>query len=154
MRRRQLVEAVRSGQSLRGAATQLGFSVASAAYWVERARGKRIDRVDFANRSPGRAWNRTGIDVEQRILSLRDALREQSVLGEYGLDAIGSALQRDGGAVPSRTTIYRVLERHGAFDATHRQRRPAPASAAQKAGICPTWPADAPNSTASISSRT
>ena len=117
---------MRSGQSLRGAATQLGFSVASAAYWVERARDKRIDRVDFANRSPGRAWNRTGADVEQRILSLRDALREQSVLGEYGLDAIGSALQRDGGAVPSRTTIYRVLERHGAFDATHRQRRPAP----------------------------
>ena len=117
---------MRSGQSLRGAATQLGFSVASAAYWVERARDKRIDRVDFANRSPGRAWNRTGADVEQRILSLRDTLREQSVLGEYGLDAIGSALQRDGGAVPSRTTIYRVLERHGAFDSTHRQRRPAP----------------------------
>ena len=117
---------MRAGQSLRGAAAQLGFSVASAAYWVERARAKRIDRVDFANRRPGRAWNRTCADVEQRILSLRDALREHSVLGEYGLDAIGSALQQDGGAVPSRTTIYRVLERHGAFDAAHRQRRPAP----------------------------
>ncbi len=51
LRRRQLVQAVRCGQSLRGAATQLRFSVGSAAYWVERARGKRIDRVDFANRS-------------------------------------------------------------------------------------------------------
>ena len=28
--------------------------------------------------------------------------------------------------LPSRTTIYRVLERHGALDGTHRQRRPAP----------------------------
>jgi hypothetical protein len=111
---------------LRGAATQFGFSVASAAYWVERARGKRIDRLDFINRKPGRAWNRTCADVEQRILSLRNALREHSVLGEYGLDAIGSALREDGGEVPSRTTIYRVLERHGAFDAVHRQRRPAP----------------------------
>ena len=27
---------------------------------------------------------------------------------------------------PARATIYRVLERHGALDATHRQRRPAP----------------------------
>jgi hypothetical protein len=104
----------------------LGFSVASAAYWVERARGKRIDRADFANRKPGRASNRTGADMEQRILSLRNALREQSVLGEYGLDAIGSALQEGGREVPSRTTLYRVLERHGVFDATHRQRRAAP----------------------------
>jgi len=55
-------------------------------------------------------------------------LREQSVLGEFGLDAIGLALHEDGSGqrVPGRTTIYRVLARHGVFDGAHRQRRPAP----------------------------
>ena len=40
----------------------------------------------------------------------------------------GLALQEDSSLeqLPSRTTIYRVLERHGALDGTHRQRRPAP----------------------------
>ena len=56
------------------------------------------------------------------------------MLGEYGADAIGLALQARAtvqasaavGQVPARATIYRVLERHGALDAAHRQRRPAP----------------------------
>ena len=107
---------------------QFGVSVGTAAYWVAHARGKRIDRVGFANRKPGRAWNRTPAAVEQHILSVRTALREHSVLGEYGLDAIGLALHEGGSVqrVPGRTTIYRVLARRGALDGVHRQRRPAP----------------------------
>jgi hypothetical protein len=66
--------------------------------------------------------------VEQYILSVRSRLREESVLGEYGADAIGLALQAEPGIeqVPSRATIHRVLERYGVLDSTHRQRRPAP----------------------------
>ena len=105
---------------MRSAAAQWGFSLATASYWIERARGKRLDRVDFANRKPGRAWNRSSVELEQHILSLRHALREHSVLGEYGLDAIAAALRNDTGAAPARATIYRVLERHGVFDAVHR----------------------------------
>ena len=107
---------------------QFGVSVGTAAYWVAHARGKRIDRVGFANRKPGRAWNRTPAALEQHILSVRTALREHSVLGEYGLDAIGLALHEGGSVqrVPERTTIYRVLARHGVLDGAHRQRRPAP----------------------------
>ena len=68
------------------------------------------------------------MDVEARILSVRRTLREDSVLGEYEPDAIDLALQEDSSLeqLPSRTTIYRVLERHGVLDGTHRQRRPAP----------------------------
>lgn len=107
---------------------QFGVSLGTAAYWVAYARGKRIDRVGFANRKPGRAWNRTPAALEQHILGVRTALREHSVLGEYGLDAIGLALHEDGSGqrVPGRTTIYRVLARRGALDGVHRQRRPAP----------------------------
>ena len=123
-----MVRAVRAGRSMRSVAIAFGVSVGTVAYWVEHARGQRLDRVNFDDRKPGRAWNRIRMDVEARILSVRRTLREDSVLGEYGPDAIGLALQEDSSLeqLPSRTTIYRVLERHGALDGTHRHRRPAP----------------------------
>lgn len=123
-----MVRAVRAGRSLRSVAMEHGVSVGTVAYWVEHARGQRLDRVSFDDRKPGRAWNRTRSAVEERILSVRRSLREDSVLGEYGPDAIGLALHEESPLEPrpSRTTIYRVLERHGTLDGTHRQRRPAP----------------------------
>jgi len=123
-----MVRAVRAGRSVRSVAMEYGVSVGTVAYWVEHARGQRLDRVSFDDRKPGRAWNRIRMNVEARILSVRRTLREDSVLGEYGPDAIGLALQEDSSLeqLPSRTTIYRVLERHGVLDGTHRQRRPAP----------------------------
>ncbi len=123
-----MVRAVRVGRSVREVAASFGVSLGALTYWIAQARGKRLDRVSFSNRKPGRPWNRTGAEVEQRILSARTSLREHSVLGEYGPDAIGSALREDDALaqVPGRTTIYRVLARHGALDGTHRQRRPAP----------------------------
>ena len=127
-----MVEAVRSGQSQRQVAKVFGVSAATVAHWVAQAGGARIDRVGLANRKPGRAWNRTSARVEQRIVRTRRELRNKSVLGEYGADAIGlalrarSAVQMRAAPVPARATIYRVLERHGALDAVRRQRRPAP----------------------------
>lgn len=123
-----MVRAVRARRSVRSVATAFGVSVGAVAYWVQQARGQRLDRVNFADRKPGRASNRTPAQMEQRILSVRRSLRDASVLGEYGCDAIGLALAQDSSPeqVPSRTTIYRVLERHGMLDGTHRQRRPAP----------------------------
>jgi hypothetical protein len=111
---------------MRSAAAQWGFSLATAAYWIDRARGQRLDRVDFSNRKPGRAWNRSSVELEQRILSLRHTLREDSVLGEYGLDAIAAALRDEARSTAARATIHRILDRHGVFDAVHRERRPAP----------------------------
>ena len=123
-----MVQAVRSGESLRGVARAFGVSMGTVAAWVERASGQRIDRVVFTDRKPGRAWNRTPPEVEQFILIARSRLRESSVLGEYGPDAIGLALSEEPAIaqVPSRATIHRVLERLGALDGTHRRRRPAP----------------------------
>ena len=113
---------------MRSVATEFGVSRGAAAYWVALAHGRRLDRVVFANRKPGRASNRTSARLERRILSTRRALRDKSVLGEYGPDAIGLALQDDSSVqqVPARVTIYRVLARHGVLDGVHRQRRPAP----------------------------
>jgi transposase-like protein len=124
-----MVRAVRSGESVRVVAREFGVSVSTVALWVERARGKRLHRVDFSDRAPGcaRAWNRVATAVEQRILELRRSLRENSILGEYGAKAIEMALQAENAAaVPSLATINRVLSRHGTQDAVRRQRRPAP----------------------------
>jgi transposase len=102
-----MVRAVRAGQSMRSVAMAFGVSVSTVAYWVEHARGKRIDRVVFASLKPGRAWNRTALEVEERILSIRRVLRDNSVLGEYGTEAIALALQDEPSIehVPSRATI-------------------------------------------------
>jgi hypothetical protein len=74
------------------------------------------------------------------------------VLGEYGCDAIGLALAQDSSPeqVPSRTTIYRVLERHGMLDGTIGNAGPP----RPRAGICPRWPTPKPRWTALTSSRT
>jgi len=123
-----MVQAVRAGRSVRSVAREYDVSVGTVAYWVQQAQGKRLDRVHLEDRKPGRASNRTPAQLEQHILSVRRSLRDTSVLGEYGADAIGLALAQDSSPeqVPSRSTIYRVLERHGALDGAHRQRRPAP----------------------------
>jgi hypothetical protein len=102
--------------------------VGTVSLWVERSTGQRLDGCSFADFKPGRAWNRTAESLEQRILQTRAWLREHSVLGEYGAEAIQRALHAE--PLPpvslSRATINRILQRHGATDAHGRVRRPAP----------------------------
>lgn len=104
------------------------MSVSTAAHWVAHARGQRLDRVQFASRKPGRASNRTPAAMERRVLKVRQELRERSVLGEHGPDAIRRVLQQSLGsaACPARSTVHRILVRHGVLDGARRQRRPAP----------------------------
>lgn len=120
---------VRSGKSMHHVARQFKVSVSAVARWVERAAGRRLDRVDFSDCKPGcaRGWNRTATHVEQRIVELRRSLREESVLGEYGARAIQVALKAERtSASPSVATINRVLSHHGLQDGVRRVRRPAP----------------------------
>lgn len=110
---------------MRAVARELGVDVSTVSYWVKHAAGQRLDRVDFANRKPGRAWNRTRIAVEQEIVRLRLKLRA-GVLGEFGADSIAQALSTRSGPAPARATINRVLARYGLQDGVRRVRRPAP----------------------------
>ena len=120
-----MVRLVRAGQRQRAVAREFGVSVSTVAYWVGRAAGHRLDRVDFTDHKPGRAWNRTNIRVEQKIVDLRLRLRD-GVLGEFGAQAISDALRTRQSARPSVATINRVLARYGLQDGTRRVRRPAP----------------------------
>ena len=120
-----MVKAVRAGMSLREAAAEFGFPKSSVGEWVTRARGHRLDRFDFADGKPGRAWNRTAANLEQRIGELRVELKA-SVLGEYGARAIRHALQAETHRPPSEAAINRALARLGLQDGVRRIRRPAP----------------------------
>jgi transposase-like protein len=122
-----MVRAVRDGEAMRAVARHFSVSVSTVSYWVEHARGQPLARVDFTDRKPGRAWNRTPASKEAQILRTRIDLRKNSVLGECGAEAIANALLTVKQPIAiSRATIYRVLERRGALDAVRRQRRPAP----------------------------
>jgi len=122
-----MVTAVRQGQSLRAVARQFGVGVATVAHWVERAKGQRLDRVDWSDHSslPHRT-RRTDTPLEDLVLQTRRELAH-SDLGAVGADAIRQALLTQGVApVPSVRTINRILERRGALDSRPRTRRPAP----------------------------
>ena len=109
-------------------AAGLGVSQSTVSFWVARAGTRRLDRVDFSGRKPGcaRAWNRLSANAEHCIVELRRSLREESVLGEYGAEAIQRELKALGRSLPSIATINRTLARHGLQDASRRVRRAPP----------------------------
>jgi hypothetical protein len=124
-----MVEAIRRGASLRATARRFRISLSTLQRWLARAHGRRLDRVDFADRRPGprQPPNRTGQDREDQIVDLRRELKDTSALGEYGAEAIHRELVARGtGDPPSVRTIGRILERRGLLDARRRTRRPAP----------------------------
>jgi hypothetical protein len=125
-----LVAEVRDGASLREVARRHGVSLATVQLWVGRVADLPLDAVDWRDRPRARhRSSRTGDAIEDLVVETRWVLREQSVLGEYGADAIRRELEsRDDvpGPLPSVRTIGRILERRGALDGTRRVRRPAP----------------------------
>lgn len=122
-----MVAAVRRGQSLRAVARHFGVGLATVAYWLERAKGQRLDRVDWSDRSRApRTTRRTPTALEERVLQTRRDLT-QSDLGAIGAALIRQALLEQGvTAVPSVRTINRILARRGALDGRQRTRRPPP----------------------------
>lgn len=124
-----MVAAVRRGASLREVATTYGVSPPTVQRWVERAAGRRLDRVDFSDHlsAPRRVANRTSAEIERQVLTLRRELKEVSDLGEFGAAAIRRQMeQRRIKPLPAVRTIGYILERHGLLDARTRQRRGAP----------------------------
>src|SRR3954470_16960110 len=105
-----MVAAVRRGQSLRAVARQFHVGVATVAHWVQRAKGQRLDRVDWSDRSRApHKTRRTETPLEDLVLKARDELAHGD-LGALGADAIRQTLVGQGVAkVPSVRTINRIL---------------------------------------------
>jgi hypothetical protein len=112
---------------LRGVARRFGVGIATVVCWVERAKGQRLDRVDWSDRSSApHQSQRTEASLEDLVLKVR---REPAPgdLGAIGADPIRQRLLDQGLAgVPSVRTINRILARRGALDGRPRTRRPAP----------------------------
>jgi hypothetical protein len=123
-----MVAAVRRGQPRRAIARHFGVSLATVQYWVSRAQGQRLDRVEWTDRSHApKAPPRTDATIEDLVLTLRRELAERSDLGAYGAQAIHQALlDRRLETVPSIRTSGRILDRRGALDGHKRVRRPPP----------------------------
>jgi transposase len=123
-----MVAAVRQHQLIRSVARRFGVSPSTVVYWVERAKGQRLERVDWEDRSRApHHTQRTEAELEEQVLRLRRQLRQDSDLGAYGAEAIQQALREQGLAnPPSVRTIHRILQRRGALDRRHRVRRPPP----------------------------
>src|SRR5262249_23297526 len=112
-----MVAAVRQHQSIRAVAHRFGVSTSTVLYWVERAKGQRLHRVDWQDRSRApHHTQRTDSELEEQVLRLRRHLRKDSDLGAYGAAAIHQALQEQGRTdLPSVWTINRILQRRGAL---------------------------------------
>ena len=112
---------------MRAVSRQFGVALHTVQTWVERAKGQRLDRVDFSDRSHApQKTTRTAKAVESRVLRLRRELGEVSPLGERGAIAIRAALVGVDKQRPSVRTIGRILARRGALDGAVRIRRPPP----------------------------
>jgi transposase len=122
-----MVAAVRRGQALRAVAGAFGVGLATVAHWVERAKGQRLDRVDWLDRSRApHKTRRTEAALEDLVLQTRGELAKGD-LGAVGAEAIRQGLlERGVTLVPSARTINRILSRRGALDGKKRTRRPPP----------------------------
>ncbi len=113
---------------MRQVARDAGVSLSTVQLWVGRAQHRRLDEVDWADRSSRpRRTSRTPRPLEDLVLQVRQELRDTSDLGEFGAAVIrADLLARDVVGVPSVRTVGRILERRGVLDARRRVRRPPP----------------------------
>ena len=118
---------MRRGGSLRAAARRFRCTASTVWFWVRRAQGQRLDRVNWADRPSGAAQpaNRTARGLERRIVALRRWLRLHDPLGYVGPEAIRGHLLGQGVVAPSARTIARILRRRGVLP-QKRQRHPPP----------------------------
>jgi transposase InsO family protein/transposase-like protein len=85
------------------------------------------ERSRRPNSSPGQ----TPAVVEEAVLRVRKQLFEQGL--DHGPQSIVWTLERDGTPVPSRSTVWRILTRHGLITAEPRKR---PKSATKRFCFC------------------
>ena len=76
-----MVSAVRRGKPLREVARRFRVSVSTVHYWVDRAEGQRLTRVDWRDRSHRpHHIRRTKRSIENLILKVRTQLKDVSKL--------------------------------------------------------------------------
>jgi hypothetical protein len=123
-----MVEAVRRGRSHHDGAREFHVSPSTVHHWAQHARGRRLDRVDWSDRSRvPHTTQRTEAAIEDLVLEVRRQLQTTSDLGFHGAAIIRQALEARGiASLPAVRTVNRILRRRGALDGQQRVRRPPP----------------------------
>ena len=114
-----MVAAYRTGASLREVAKDFNESTSTIQRRVAHAQGKRLDRVDFYDKPTGtqQPKNKSTTKLEKRVLQLRKYLRDKSILGQHGAEAIREEMKRRGNTtIPAKSTISNILKRNGRAD--------------------------------------
>ena len=117
---RVIVEAVLAGQSHGSVARQYGISTVWVGKLAARWRAGGWDAVEKKSTRPRSNPNVTGDDTGARIVALRHELTAAGL--DTGPHTLHAHLQRHGPPVPSVTTIWRILTRHGLVTAEPRKR--------------------------------
>lgn len=79
-KRREMVGLVRRGKSMHWVAAQFKVDPSTVWRWIHRAQGLRLDRAEFSDGKPGRAWNRTKAQLEAHILEQRRIMTASAAL--------------------------------------------------------------------------
>ena len=106
-----MVAAYRAG----AVAKAFGETKSTVGRWVAQSHGQRLDRVNFHDKKSGtrQPKNKSSTKLEKRVLQLRKYLKEKSILGLYGADAIQTEMHRRSDQnVPTSRTINNVLKRN------------------------------------------
>ena len=93
--------------------------------WRRRFDQNGLAGLQEQSRRPNSSPGQTPAAVEEAVLRQRKQLLEQGL--DHGPQSIVWALQRDGVAMPSRSTVWRILTRHGLIVAQP-QKRPKSAT--------------------------
>jgi putative transposase len=118
----------RHGTSARQVAVCFRVSLSTVQYWVQRANGQPLDRVDWLDRSsrPGSHPAQFSRQIERIVCRLRRQLARDD-LGFIGAGSIRAAMAGElHPRLPSVRTINRILQAQGFMDLARRSRRPAP----------------------------
>jgi transposase len=118
---------VRQGRALRQVARAAGVSLSTVQLWVGRAQHRRLDEVDWADRSSRpRRTSRSPRPFEDLALQVRQELRDISNLGEFGAQYAVSPVPRTVGRT-IRQAVYVSSLRGGGPG--HRRENPSQAQA-------------------------
>jgi transposase InsO family protein len=110
--RHMVVDAVvLEGRSVREVAKSFGVSKTFVAKLVKRFRAGGYEALAPLSRAHHFDPNKTGADVEDRIIRLRKQLGDYGV--DDGADTIHTHLRNEIGSAPSIRTVHRVLVRRG-----------------------------------------
>jgi transposase InsO family protein len=93
--------------------------------WRRRFRELGLAGLEECSRRPHHSPGQTDAEVEERVLGTRKQLLELGL--DHGPQSVVWALTRQGHAVPSRSTVWRILTRHGVIVAQP-QKRPKSAN--------------------------